>query len=57
MIKIKRTKGQTVMYTQQKQVVNSRGINSYVHTTKTGGELQKDKQFFPVSLVALVVFL
>jgi hypothetical protein len=44
MIKIKRTKGQTVMYTQQKQVVNSRGINSYVHTTKTGGELQKDKQ-------------
>jgi hypothetical protein len=32
------------MYTQQKQVVNSRGINSYVHTTKTGGELQRDKQ-------------
>ena len=31
------------MYTQQKQVVNSRGINSYVQTTKPGGELQRDK--------------
>jgi len=34
MIKIKRTKGQTVMDTQQKQVENCRRINSYLHTHK-----------------------